>query len=285
VWPLSRKTKAVDPHQSGPLSVSALYPLLGPWAPSLIEALDEADKRAGARLLDAATYLPPVLRGVEEFRQHFTKLSTDHPCLDPDIASLCGQVAEHIYLGIQSCIFTPGPHSGDDARFLMEAQFLFSDFAVNPDRIAEWRDAEPHRRNQIFGFGKLRQRREKTLGVPSGQVLPDRDEYSVHSALVHPRPGREVGTGEVTPQARRTYITLSLGDLLEHARRTCGAAQEMLAALVDRGMPPDALNEWRSLDREAIEDAIKFLAQVTPASPTGARPQTVSIQSPLGGGQ
>jgi hypothetical protein len=108
---------------------------------------------------------------------------------------------------------------------------------------------------------------------------------SVHSALVHPRPGREVGTGEVTPQARRTYITLSLGDLLEHARRTCGAAQEMLAALVDRGMPPDALNEWRSLDREAIEDAIKFLAQVTPASPTGARPQTVSIQSPLGGGQ
>src|SRR5690242_5998147 len=45
------------------LGSTQLYPVLRLWLPSLIDALDDADPRAGARLLDSVTLLHPVLRG------------------------------------------------------------------------------------------------------------------------------------------------------------------------------------------------------------------------------
>ena len=209
-----------------------------------MDSLIDTDKKAGCRLLDATLYAAPLLHGLVALTERFDALAR-LPGLDEDIAGLFRQSADTVYEGVKACIYAPGPRIMDQSRFLMEVEFLLYDLTARPESVDEWKTAEPFRRNQLFGFGKLRSRREADLGYPRGQVLPVRDEYSSHSALVHPRPARELTVPDETPSARRFYLTADLADLFGHAVQVSNAAD-------------DALEGFLAEDRFSERDASSF---------------------------
>jgi len=273
-----RQTQRRPVTDSGPLFISDLYADIRHIAGPIVDDLVDTDQRAGARLLDASLYCLPLLRGLSALVEHFNRLA-GLGGLDADIAGLFRQTADNIYEGIRACIFTPGPRVMDQSRFLMEVEFLLYDLTARPESLDEWRRAEPYRRNQVFGFGKLRSRRERDLGVEAGQVLPDRDEYSVHSALVHPRPARELTTPDETPEARRFHLTSDLADLFEHSIRVANVAVVAVETFLGDGR---AQQEHPGLfaNEEPVALAHDFIANWAARLPlqTPLRPPTVPVQ-------
>lgn len=264
----------------GPLGTSELYEIVGQIMGPLADDLGESDKRAASRLLDMTLHCAPVLLGLEELRQHFRWLG-DRPGLDTDIAAIFRQSADHVYDGIQSCIFAPGGRVMDQSRFLMEVEFLLYDFVARPESLTVWRTAEPFRRNQQFGFGKLRRRRESDLGYTTDTVLPDREEYMVHSAQVHPRPAQELLPGEETPEQRRYFLTSDLADLFEHALRVLKASLDVVRVFSDMSATTQRDCEaevGRPVEPELVRQAIEFVENWIAELEAPGRPSSVPLK-------
>jgi len=277
---LRRRTKdtAPDPvESSAPHFISVIYEDVRHIAGPIVDNLIESDRRAAARLLDSSLYFMPLLRALQAFMEHFDRLA-GLDGLDPDIAALFRQASGNVYDGILACTHPPGPRVMDESRFLMEVEFLLYDLAARPESLGEWRDAEPHRRNQNFGFGKLRARRERDLGVEPTEVLPDRDEYSVHSANVHPRPAHELMPPDETPDARRTHLMVDLGDLFGHATRVASAAIPAVEVFLDAFDPAAAVHPAAPEDPEPFERATRFVAEWRSRFSVPDRPASVPIK-------
>jgi hypothetical protein len=141
--------------------------------------------------------------------------------------------------GAESVLSRPDPRSLDESRHLMEIEALFRLFARDPKELEAWATTEPHRRNQIYGFGRLLDRERRENGVPDGHVLPDSHEYSTHSQAIHPQVRRD----KLAPASDEMSGTFAdLGDLFQHAMRVHAAALDAAEALVpeDTGEGVDA---------------------------------------------
>ena len=69
-------------------------------------------------------------------------------------------------------------------RDVMEISYLLRDFAHDLGSIDAWLDLPDKKRQQRFSPNALRQRHAARLGI-SPNDLPDKAEYSLHSAFVH----------------------------------------------------------------------------------------------------
>lgn len=282
----TRGRRAASDHPEGPLYISDLYGDIQHLAGPIVHRLIDTDQRAGARLLDATLYASPLLRGLASLIEHFDTIAGMSD-LDPDIAGLFRQASDATYEGIKTCIYAPGPRIMDQSRLLMEVEFLLRDLTARPHSVGEWRDADGFRRNQRFGFGQLRSRRERDLNVEPGRVLPDRDEYRVHSMLVHPRPARELSVPDETPDARRRDLLFDLADLFDHAMRVlraAGPAIQEFSDSADVDAPPEGTDEHggASDDKntdEALACAQEFIDrwQASWRRPVPSRPASVPV--------
>lgn len=115
----------------------------------------------------------------------------------------------------------------------MEVEYLFYDFTADPTALDRWRSLPLHRRNQEFGFGKLRQRKEERDQVPKDHVHLSRNEYRTHSAIVHPQPVHEIEVEGTDPNVRRSSLFMDLGDLVQHSNRLWNAALDYLESIGD----------------------------------------------------
>jgi hypothetical protein len=222
--------------QEREVGYSELLELVAAGMPPLVGELRLRDERRARHLAHLMTTYREILEALSALREAFLWL-TRVPGVDLEIKQLMAQAAARTVTGVEAILAEAHPRTLDDARYMMELEFLLRDVAREPRQLARWRDAQPHQRNQQFGFGKLRQRLEAAQQVPSGFVLPDRDEYRSHSEAVHPSP---VGTQGLDEVDEESGIFWDAGDLLQHAARLWPAALDAAAVTLTE----DGANEF-----------------------------------------
>jgi hypothetical protein len=193
---------------------------LGPSLGSLADELSQRNERRGLHLFHLVTMLRPLFEGLSQLREAMLWLART-PGIDADVANLLREAAREVLSGTESMLADPDPRVLDEARHLMEIEFLFLDFSHTPERLDVWRDlAEPERREQ-FGFETLRQREEKAQGIPPERSLFEVEEYRLHGSTFHPRP---LSPGaRVSPPDAASGLFYDAADLIHHASRVLTA--------------------------------------------------------------
>ena len=132
--------------------------------------------------------------------------------LDPELAHLLSEAQRWVVAGVDRILSIPDPHSVEEARLLLELEYLLKDFAATPENIREWADAEDWNRQSKFGFGRLRQREEERLGLDALTVVAARNYWITHSTDSHPRPRSHA----MPPASHWTFSLLnSMVDLVQ----------------------------------------------------------------------
>ena len=167
--------------------------------------------------------------------------------LNEEVVHLLRDVQVLMIEGIDRILSVPVPHDVEEARKMLETEFLLRDFAADPGNVEVWSQTESWRRQSHFGFGELRKREEKRLGLDDETVIAPRDYWITHSLNSHPKPLKDV--------KRRTdhwswSMLNSLGDLIEHAKSVVNAAQIYIVA-AGIGIP----SAFADLPTRAIEES------------------------------
>ena len=118
---------------------------LGPSLGSLAEELSERNERRGLHLFHLVTMLRPLFDGLSQLREALLWLARA-PDVEGEIANLLREAAREVLSGLESMLADPDPRVLDEARHLMEIEFLLLDFSRTPERLDVWRDlSEPER--------------------------------------------------------------------------------------------------------------------------------------------
>jgi hypothetical protein len=163
----------------------------------------------------------PFCDGVEELlgmlRSHSKILAEDEELAR--IAFLIDRIEGDIVAAFE-CLLC-GMHSvvSDLMRPVMEAEYLFSDFTADPQRITKWLAMAPKERWNQFKPVELRRRRARRQGQD-----PDKDiahlEYHLHSAGIHFGPSSTwFASRGIAESQNEQAVTICLGEILEHGRR------------------------------------------------------------------
>lgn len=176
------------------------------------------------------------------------------PEAHPELRHLCELIGQWLTAGADELLSRADPRDTEKSRLLLEVQFLLDDFAADPRLLEEWASAEPHRRNQRFGFTKLRERREAREGTPGGMVLAERDHYRTHSIRSHPFPLSDEMPSADDPQLG---LLADLGDLVVHAY---AALQSASSALGSVGV--DVAAVAAQVDVVRIEEGLDWIERV-----------------------
>lgn len=180
-----------------------------------------------AKQVAALAQFDPLTSAFDEVIVRFRGLASIGG-LHPEIKHLLIDAERWIVEGIDRALSSADPHPLEEARLLLELEFLLRDFAATPTHIQEWAEVEEWNRQAKFGFGKLRQRDERRRGLDETMVVAARNYWITHSSDSHPKPIKDV-----TPAAPHwTYSLLStLSDLLGHGWTTADVAEDCIVAL------------------------------------------------------
>jgi hypothetical protein len=241
---------------SGRALYGDLLATLEPSLDSLAEELSERDARRSLHLFHLLTRLRPFFDGLSQLYGALLWLAR-LPGVDDDVAYLLREAAQQVVSGMESLLAEPDPRVLDEARRLMEIEFLFFEFTRTPDRLAVWRAISERERTQEFGFDALRQREEKAQGLPAEKVLFDREEYRMHSSAVHPQPLSRQPSGSSPPDPA-TGLFYDAGDLLHHASRVWTAG---LAAAKRTGSISGDAFDARLPPLDAVEAAKQMMEE------------------------
>ncbi|AYD88980.1 hypothetical protein D5R93_00975 [Actinomyces lilanjuaniae] len=120
----------------------------------------------------------------------------------------------------------------------MEIEVLLQEWAHDPDRAVQWQDTLEEERHRVFCFGKVLQRIKHHQGVDDNLVMPQREEYHVHSMMLHPAPRhtQEVVLMDLVWQTSEVLIHL---ERVRNAALTLALSDDARFA-VDPDTPPDA---------------------------------------------
>lgn len=229
---------------SRPAVYAELLAATGATLGSLADDLSGRNERRGLHLFILLTHLRPLYDGLAQLREAMLWLSR-RPGIDDDIAGLLREAAQQVVSGIETMLSEPDPRVLDEARHLMEIEFLFRDFARSPERLHMWRRLSDDQRTQQFGFAALRTREERALGVDGGHILFDEEEYRFHSLSVHPQP---LGHRRPLPSPDETTgLFRDAADLLHHASRVWDAGRAA-ADVARSGRAGSRDTEWPPLD-------------------------------------
>jgi hypothetical protein len=226
---------------------------LGPSLGSLADELSQRNERRGLHLLHLVTSLRPFFEGLSQLREAMLWLARA-PDVDGEIANLLREAARSVLSGTESMLADPDPRVLDEARRLMEIEFLLLDFSRTPERLGVWRDLPESERSEQFGFDALRRREEKEQGIPPQRSLFEREEYRLHGSTVHPQPLRS--EAPVSPPDEASGLFYDATDLLHHAARvlTAGLAA---AAQTGAGSPQQLEAQLPPLD--AVQEADRMI--------------------------
>jgi hypothetical protein len=203
---------------------------------SLGEELSGREERRGLHLFQMLTHLRPLFEGLSQLREALLWLGR-RPGVDDDIDSLLREAAQRVLTGVESILAKAEPRVLDEARHLMEIEFLLRDFSRTPERLDVWRQLSEDERTRQFGFRELRQREEKALGFVGRHVLFDEEEYRFHSLSLHPQP---LGGRRPLPAPDEVSgLFRDAADLLHHASRVWEAALAAAEATRSYGGKPD----------------------------------------------
>jgi len=150
------------------------------------------------------------------------------PDLDSELAHLLKDAQRWVIDGVDQLLSQPMPDSTEEARKLLELEYLFRDFAATESNLSEWSRLEPWNRQSKYGFGKLRQREEQRQALDAGTVIAARDYWITHSVDSHPKPLQDVRP--LSKEDPSWSLLSSLGDLLEHTRSAICASVECIQA-------------------------------------------------------
>jgi len=226
---------------------------LRPVAGGLVTELVARQERRSQHLFSVATQFPVFLEGLSQLHEAFLWLA-GQPGVDGEIAHLLREAGSRVVSGTEFLLSQPDPRVLDEARYLMELEFLFLDFVRDPNRLAAWSRMPPSERNRHYDFNALRQLRQAAVGIPSDRVLFDQEEYQLHGSATHPAPVDRDPPLPVPDTA--TGLFLDTADLLHHAVRAWTAALTVAGAT---GSTDTATLAAKRPPLDAVDVAIKLV--------------------------
>lgn len=215
-------------------------------APGVLkEALTKRSKIRKVQFYQFAK-LAPLSSAFDEVLTQLNSLSETKD-LDINIIYLLQEAQRWIIEGVDRILSSP--ELAEEARKLLELEFLLLDFAYNPSSLDEWANAEDWNRQSKFGFGELRRREEKRQGLNETMVVAARDYWVTHSVNSHPKPLNVNISRKISKE--RTFL-VSLVDLLEHAKSVVIVAEIYINAQ-ELVVP----KKYPALSTKAIQEAWK----------------------------
>lgn len=102
----------------------------------LLSGIGERRRRRNHQYAQLLSF-DPFTDAFDEILAHFDLLSRIEG-LDPEIVHLLNDARDLVVTGVDSILSEASPHSVDEARKLLELEFLFHDFAGTPENLKEW---------------------------------------------------------------------------------------------------------------------------------------------------
>jgi hypothetical protein len=200
---------------------------LRPVAGGLVDELAARQERRSEHLFSLVTRFPVMVEGLSQLHEAFLWLA-GRPGVVADIAHLLREAGSRIVSATEVLLSQPDPRVLDDARYLMELEFLFLDFARSPERLDAWSRTPQRERNRQFNFDVLRRRHQETIGLGADRVLFDQEEYRSHGSTTHPGPVEH--DPPLLPPDTATGLFFDTADLLHHAARAWTAGLTVAGA-------------------------------------------------------
>jgi hypothetical protein len=206
-------------------SVSSEYPRLASF-------LAGADANRGTRLT-ALGQSGRQLQALEEILTYVGE-SERHFIAEPRLARLAfllHRAGGDFVTAIEAMLSAFHKTVLDAMRDVMEIEFLFRDFAMDPQRIDEWLTASERVRHSKFRPAILRQRYATSRGKAPPD-MPEATDYKGHSLMLHVLPYENPIVWAAPGDARDPIgLLVCLYDIFEHARRLVGAVDIFCQAL------------------------------------------------------
>jgi hypothetical protein len=223
----SRRRADAGPAGVGTDTYVDMLATLKPVAGGLAEELAARQERRNQHLFSMLTQVPVFLEALAQLQEALVWLA-GRPGVDSEVAHLLGEAGRRVVTGTDALLSQPDPRVMDEARYLMELEFLFLDFAGDPARLDVWSRTPQLERNRLFDFGSLRRRHQEATGVHADRVLFDQEEYRLHGSTTHPGPV-DRDPPLVAPDVA-TGLFFDAADLLHHTMRAWTAGLTVVGA-------------------------------------------------------
>ncbi|WP_127841671.1 hypothetical protein [Actinomyces wuliandei] len=254
---------------------------------STASALLRTHQARSARLLQLHTLMPLLLPGIDTITTLLAFLTRETP--SQALGALLDRASREALRGTEGVLADDQQTINDAARLLMEIEVLLQEWAYDPDRAAQWQDTPEEERHRVFGFGKVLQRIKHHQGVDDNLVMPQWQEYHVHSMMLHPTPRH-------TQEVVLVDLVWQTSEVLIHLERVKKAALTLTLSddtrfAVDPDTLPDAwqpelwndvYNHFLTLRDQARDEALAKHGMVwTPRQPhPKGQPRIVPAPSP-----
>ena len=183
VDPASAKTQ--DESEDLYSSILGTYKNKSPTAQHLWQIQQQRTRHA----FELVTMVPMLFPGLDAVRKAFDTLS--NATQSESLAVLLRRSLRESGRGIDAVISGDQQTLNDSARVFMEIEVLLREWAIDLDRMEQWRTSDADDRHRTFGFGKVLNRVKQKLDVDDNLVMPEWGEYYVHSGNLHPSPNED----------------------------------------------------------------------------------------------
>jgi hypothetical protein len=251
-----KKGRVTDVRAAGGGTVATYVDVLAtlePVAGGLVEELAARQERRSQHLFSLQTQFPVLLEALSQVQEALGWLAGQSG-VNVEVAHLLREAEGRVVSGAEFLLSQADPRVLDEARYLMEVEFLFLDFTREPDRLDVWTRTPQLERSRQFDFDVLRRRHQEATGVDADRVLFDQEEYRMHGSTTHPRPiDRDPPLS--APDAA-TGLFFDAADLIHHAMRAWTAG---LAAAGATGSAAAMTLEARRPALAAVDAAMELI--------------------------
>lgn len=218
----SDPTPAKTQHQSDDLysAILSVYKDKSPTAQYLWQIQQQRTRHA----FELVTMVPILFPGLDAVRKAFDTLS--NVTQSKSLAVLLRRSLRESGRGIDAVVSGDQQTLSDNARVFMEIEVLLREWAIDLDRMEQWRTSDADDRHRTFGFGKVLNRVKQKLDVDDSLVMPERIEYQAHSANLHPSPDEDT--------VSLPTLSSQLSELVVHIDRVMDACLELVNIDDDR---------------------------------------------------
>ena len=213
-------TKTQDESEDLYSSILGTYKDKSPTAQHLWQIQQQRTRHA----FELVTMVPMLFPGLDAVRKAFDTLS--NATQSESLAVLLRRSLRESGRGIDAVVSGDQQTLNDSARVFMEIEVLLREWAIDLDRMEQWRTSDADDRHRTFGFGKVLNRVKQKLDVDDNLVMPEWGEYYVHSGNLHPSPNEDT----ISLQTLSSQLT----ELIVHIDRVMDACLELVNIDDDR---------------------------------------------------
>jgi hypothetical protein len=222
-------------------------------ARGLVKELAARQERRSQHLFSLLTQFPEFLEGLSQLQEALKWLASESG-VDVEVAHLLLEAERRVVSGTEFLLSQADPRVLDEARYLMEVEFLLLDFARDPDRLDAWTRTPQLERSRRFDFDVLSRRHLEATEAEADRVLFDQEEYRMHGLTTHPRP-IDPDPPLSAPDAA-TGLFFDAADLIHHSMRVWTAG---LAAAGTTGAVAAVALEARRPALPAVDAALQLI--------------------------